>query len=555
MNVPRTAFIHCCLLAIAGVMLFFPRLITNVANPEDVGHHLIWVRTFAEAFWDGSLYPRWLMSINGGLGGPAPLYYPPLTLWVGSLLHPVATLVDPAGWMTVFTSATLAISLSAFTCYLWLRRHVTPEKAFIGALFYLLHPYHIGIDLYMRFALAELWAFVWLPLIALGIEKTAARESHGKMLLILSLAGVTLTHLPSAMLAYPVPLIYGIALSAPWQRFKNGWRILLCQLTGLALSAFYLLPAVMHLDWVHIHVMSQAELHYTWHFLFSNHTTAMFVARKEQLEVTCAFSVLLGGVAFFKLWRAHPEPEARKIYFFWFMALLACGFMTTVLSKSLWDVLPLLNRIQFPWRFNTIMIIAFIALWARLPLSRGERAIYGASFLLIGLLPVLLIVVSGNVRPYNAMATESGVRQLQYNFAPAFEHIPTDVSLYYLGSEDFQTRMNEPHGLAWTSGGGIATVKQWHHANIRLNIWSDQGGEVELNHFYFPLWHARTEEGKEQGLHAAPESGLMRLTLPPGSYEIRLALKPSTPQAAGAWISLAAFLGMIAWSLRAKPAK
>jgi hypothetical protein len=46
-----------------------------------------------------------------------------------------------------------------------LRRFASETAAIVGAVVYLASPYHLTVDLYMRAAFAEFWAFVWMPLI------------------------------------------------------------------------------------------------------------------------------------------------------------------------------------------------------------------------------------------------------------------------------------------------------------------------------------------------------------------------------------------------------
>ena len=59
----------------------------------------------------------------------------------------------------------LALVLSALAMYLLARSLFGPLAAAVAAIVYALLPYQL-VDLYVRGALAESWAFVWLPLCA-----------------------------------------------------------------------------------------------------------------------------------------------------------------------------------------------------------------------------------------------------------------------------------------------------------------------------------------------------------------------------------------------------
>ena len=67
----------------------------------------------------------------------------------------------------------------------------------LGAILYMLAPYHL-YNFHVRGALAEFAALVWLPLIALGIERLPHRR--GLLLLALSYGGLIITYLPLAVL-------------------------------------------------------------------------------------------------------------------------------------------------------------------------------------------------------------------------------------------------------------------------------------------------------------------------------------------------------------------
>ena len=114
----------------------------------------------------GELYPRWLMAMNGGFGSPTFFFYPPLPYYVP---RPVcrARLPRPAGRLPCSAAPPLRccsqhVCLSVAAC------HHFPWPGPGVSLLYLILPYHVAMDLYARFALAEFWAFAWAPLIPLG---------------------------------------------------------------------------------------------------------------------------------------------------------------------------------------------------------------------------------------------------------------------------------------------------------------------------------------------------------------------------------------------------
>src|SRR5258708_19046615 len=52
---------------------------------------------FSDALRDGGLYPRWVMPINGGLGGPLFSFYSPLAYYGMDALYRIG-IPHPIGW-------------------------------------------------------------------------------------------------------------------------------------------------------------------------------------------------------------------------------------------------------------------------------------------------------------------------------------------------------------------------------------------------------------------------------------------------------------------------
>lgn len=154
-------------LLLACALLMLPLWWQGGSQGHDLFHHLLSGHYFARQLWQGELYPRWLMAMNGGFGSPTFFFYPPLPYYVSALFagpgaHPQQAIYPLLG------SATLALLLSGVFAYLWLRATTPPGRALAASLLYLALPYHVAMDLYARFALAEFWAFAWAPLILLG---------------------------------------------------------------------------------------------------------------------------------------------------------------------------------------------------------------------------------------------------------------------------------------------------------------------------------------------------------------------------------------------------
>ena len=149
-------------LGAAAVVLALPMLIYGpMLHGYDTREHLSYSRHFSGQFWAGEWYPRWLIGIHHGLGSPSLFVYPPLPTYVDALLEPVARLFH---YYAFRMGEYLALFVSGICAFLWLSTMAKKRIALVGAVLYMLLPYHLALDYYRKSALAECWALAWVPL-------------------------------------------------------------------------------------------------------------------------------------------------------------------------------------------------------------------------------------------------------------------------------------------------------------------------------------------------------------------------------------------------------
>lgn len=201
----------------ATALLLLPFWLRGGSQGHDLFHHLLSGHFFAVQLWQGEIYPRWLMEMNGAFGSPAFFFYPPLPYYVSALFAGPEPLAHHA-MIPLLWSNTLALGLSGLFAYLWLRPFATSGRALAASLLYMALPYHLAIDIYARFALAESWAFVWAPLALLAQDRLCRRAPFALLLLALAVAWLTLLTLVLLLVAWaaareprhPELLIWGV---------------------------------------------------------------------------------------------------------------------------------------------------------------------------------------------------------------------------------------------------------------------------------------------------------------------------------------------------------
>ena len=100
------------LIVVIGIIFSLPVIIIGLSlQTHDAFFHTQWYATFSQQLFNGELYPRWMMDVNGGLGSPAYFFYPPMMSYTASLfafLKPI----DPYGLYQLALAASFMIVVS-----------------------------------------------------------------------------------------------------------------------------------------------------------------------------------------------------------------------------------------------------------------------------------------------------------------------------------------------------------------------------------------------------------------------------------------------------------
>lgn len=321
-------------LALASALLVLPIWLQGGTQGHDLFHHLLSGHYFARQLWQGELYPRWLMAMNGGFGSPTFFFYPPLPYYVSALFAgPVAPAQQAI--YPLLGSATLALLLSGAFAYLWLRATTPPGRALAVSLLYLILPYHLAMDLYARFALAEFWAFAWAPLILLGQDLTHRGLRQGLPLLILGLALLAFSHLPSLLLMMGLVSVRALWFAWRSRTLAPCWIALGAQGLGLCMAAALLLPALADQGAISMELMRGGMFDFRRNFLDRLPSGWGDWRFRGHLAWQSLLTLALLLIA----WAAAREPRHPELLC-WGALGVGAFLMMLPLSQPLWSLLP-----------------------------------------------------------------------------------------------------------------------------------------------------------------------------------------------------------------------
>ncbi|WP_378081895.1 6-pyruvoyl-tetrahydropterin synthase-related protein [Aeromonas bestiarum] len=525
-------------LVLACGVLLLPLWLRGGSQGHDLFHHLLSGHYFALQLWQGELYPRWLMAMNGGFGSPTFFFYPPLPYYVSALFAGPQPLAHQAIYPLLW-SASLALLLSGLFAYLWLRRFSAPGRALAASLLYLALPYHLAMDLYARFALAEFWAFVWAPLVLLGQDLAGQRRRGGFLLLALALALLAFTHLPSLLLM--LALITLRALLQTWRsRTSFPLRITLAaQVLGLAMAAALLLPALLDQGAISMELMRGGMFDFRRNFLDRLPSGWGDWRFRGHL----AWQSLLTMGLLLLAWAAAREPRHPELLC-WGVLGVGAFLMMLPLSQPIWHLLPPLQRLQFPWRCNLILTLATVAVVALgTPVKQPWQGIWW-SLLLITLVSSLAYVYYAPLTqaPLKTVIdaefdSKRSAREYRPIQVPSGRFTPTLLAW----KEEFQPPVTtEQQGAEWT-------LVRWQPRWLELAVRTQRPTRLILHQYDYPGWQARLDDSLTLAV-SANRQGLLQVWVPAGQHRLSLRLTARWPERWGGGISL---LGWLCWLLLA----
>lgn len=535
------------ILALAGTFLSLPLIIYGLPFLSDDGvYHAIYYENFSAQLWAGEIYPRWLSGMYGGLGGPTFFYYPPLVYYFTNLfeLLPVSTLHK------LGMSAAVALVLSGMAAYIWLREIAERGPALIAACLYMLLPYHINFDLYVRGAVAEALTFVWMPLILYFVVRAGCGSRTALLGIAVSYALLSTTHLLTTVIFSPLPIVYSAISGRGAGRLWAVTRTLAALLLGASLGAAYLLPAITYQEFAYFGEMKSGAFDFE-RGLFST-STVIYGSRRHFwiiIQVLLLTSVCLIAA------RSIGDREVTLQKRFWAAVYAGCLFMMHYASYPIWTMVTPLQMLQFPFRFNTVVSVAVLPLIAYgiSAIKRPLRASTVFLSIVLSLLGILWVQDVGRAtwisffRP-QPQSESSATKQQHYETytdshgmwprsAPPSE---ADLSIEAAKIPHVDGR---PAMAFVTDGQADVTVDKWKPRHIELRVSARDESVVNVSQFYYPGWTARIA-GQEADLRLEPSHGLgiLSVRVPAGDHRIEIRLEKLATEAAGEWISVISML-------------
>lgn len=328
---------------------------------HDGADHVARIANFYQSLSEGNIIPRWAMNLNWGYGHPILMFLYPLPSYVASLFHALGfTFVDST--KLVFGLGYVA---SMITMYMWAASVWGIWPGLTAAVLYGFAPYRF-VDLYVRGAIGEHTAFIFLPIILWGVHRLSLRVFDRVALWTISFstALLILSHNALSIMFLPIVMIY---ILYTWRfESKEPIRFFLASMTavifGFFLSAFFWVPAFWEGKYTLRDIVTKNGIEarfvpWTWFFY-----SPWNYGGGDALSKSLGLSQLVAlGIALVSCLKPHKN---RLITAGTVGILLVSLFVMTESSHAIWTHVSLLQKFQFPWRFLSVSVFAAAVLGA-----------------------------------------------------------------------------------------------------------------------------------------------------------------------------------------------
>ncbi|HYD35334.1 MAG TPA: hypothetical protein VD999_04665 [Vitreimonas sp.] len=392
--------------------------------------HAARIVEMSKAVQEGHIPPRWSANFGYGYGMPLFEFYAPLPYFAGALLY-IAGVPMITTLKILFAGCSLLTMIGAY--YLG-RKLYGRSSGLVVAAALTLAPYR-SVNLFVRGALSEAWGIMALPWILLGIIKVIRNEDKGWLILVSGLVVLMLSHNITTLLFVPLSVIFAVGYWLIWNwsqlSAKESWRNIFSRpklqqlpllagsyLMAIGVSAFYLFPALAEKNFTQVEQIFGGYFHYSHHFLYirqflkpfwgyggsewgPNDGISFFFGWGQLVGLLIA-GMVMGRESLLWLKSKFQNTHSKKStiqslgfgawVFVIALSLMAFAcFMSLLRSKFIWDAIPFLAFVQFPWRWLAVAITFLsVAMVSGLASLRFEKVRWGLSAL------VIVIIIAAN---------------------------------------------------------------------------------------------------------------------------------------------------------------
>jgi hypothetical protein len=516
------------LIAIAATLAVLP--IAFQGNPwgHDVNLHLRGWMDAAQQFHEGTLFPRWVAGANMGFGEPFFIFYPPLSRLIGvalGLLLPWKIVSGVYIW--------LMLMLAGVAMWICAREWLSPSDALVASLLFAVNPYLL-IVAYKRGNYADLLAGALFPLIVWGGMRMGYAPARTALPLSAAFAALWLSDLPAAVVAsYSLAglLVLNAIIYRSLRPLFFGALAIVSAFGGIA---FFLLPAAWERRWVSIAEAVRLEWAPENNFLFTHRNLPQYVVFNRALSYIAVFLIVATVIAALLARRLRHDQAPV-----WLSLAILGGVSTFMMfppSFFLYEALPEMRYVEFPWRWLSVLcVVTAFLVAAAISQARRKWIAWATTGVAVAFVGAFIIHT----------VTWDHAHYLEGLIADA--HSPSGYPIRFgdwsnpLGSQ--REKLDKAAPLVATDPGQAAQIQieQWQGERKMFSVEAAQPLLLRLRLLSYPAWQAKLN-GTAIRLQTDPDLGQMLVPVPAGSSNVEIDFGRTWDRTLGNIVSLMTIL-------------
>ena len=447
-----------CVFAVCLFVMCIPLFSRQLPIGDDYEYQLMRIEGIKDGLLSGQFPVRVDPLFFNGYGYGSPLFYPDLLLYFPATLRLIGFSLS-ASCKAFLASMAALCWCTAYACGKGIAKSRNAGMA-VGVVF-CLSQYFLQ-NLYSRFALGEVQALAFLPLIVYGLYDFLYGEYERPYLMIAGFSGLLFCHLLTAAIAFFICTALSVLrirhLVLNPQKLK---RLLLSALAVAGITAVFWLPFFEQLQTGSFYIDPHkvvGDMAVSVPVMFSNSYTLSYG------NCTFGISLLLLCVARIFL----ENKEGTRAVFKLLDKSMLIGLCLLFLSSNLfaWNALPkFFNYLQFPWRlyapaalFLAISVGLMVAL-----LANGQREKLILFVLLVFMCASAVDVIANSAR---YITIDGGHFQNAANTYPGngYEYLPEP-----LDAESIRTLTMGERNVVTNSGNFLSYTDRGNSLSIRFS--------------------------------------------------------------------------------------
>lgn len=446
-------------------LISLPLFMKGIAHGHDINVHFMRIEGIAAELRNGRMPVRISSLWLDGHGYPISVYYGDLLLYLPAVLRIIGFSVVNAYKIYVFLINLGTVVISYFCFKKMFKKNLI---AYMASLAYVTASYRF-VDVYVRAAVGEYSAMMFLPVIALALCQMYTESyddwrqtGRNALLLAFGMTGLIGTHILSAQMAV---LVLFFVCGMLWKKTIRKNTLLVYALAvaeTLTLNLYFMIPFLdyyMNID-VNVNAAKEAAkiqslgAYIGQYFAFFKNAFGYSVNQADGRIGLTPGMALMGALLFaLVLW--INQKGLNKKYLAEIKYLTICSIVMLFVASDLfpWNYLAMNDnpigkffaQVQFPWRYISIamifmtMLLGFIFKYFS---ESGERAVLERMYLLTaGICIVISVQFVSNYSDDSVTVNYYDAVELDTYAVGGAEYLRTNTDWEYYQTEILQENM------------------------------------------------------------------------------------------------------------------